>query len=289
MDLNEAREQIRMVDEEMAALFVKRMKAVEDGGCDVAVLPIGPLGNDGTQSSDVKTVVSHPQALSQCWPYIQKHGFAIRSAANTAVAAQETASAGDKTTAAIASAETAALYGLEVLDHDINESRDNTTRFAVFSRTEDRPAQKQKGGAFLLLFTVKDEAGGLAKAVNIISFNPLIVTKDAKSAIALFEALGFEQRHIKEGISENNVTDVRMKNADGFHVDVSQGTGEWTMIRMNVDDLEEAIAFLEARGFHKARHEVANKTIDTGSSRLNIMVSPSGFIFAVSQHVRDDE
>ena len=129
-----------------------------------------------------------------------------------------------------------------------------------------------------------DEEGIIMK---ITSFNPLIVTKDADSAVALFEALGFEKRHIKEGISENNATDIRMKNADGFHVDVSQGTGEWTMIRINVDDLEEAIAFLEARGFHKARHEAANKTIDTGSSRINIMVSPSGTIFAVSQHIKD--
>lgn len=129
-----------------------------------------------------------------------------------------------------------------------------------------------------------DEEGIIMK---ITSFNPLIVTKDADSAVALFEALGFEKRHIKEGISENNATDIRMKNADGFHVDVSQGTGEWTMIRINVDDLEEAIALLEARGFHKARHEAANKTIDTGSSRINIMVSPSGTIFAVSQHIKD--
>jgi chorismate mutase/prephenate dehydratase len=85
------------------------------------------------------------------------------------MAAKEVARAGDITAAAIASEETAALYGLDILDHDINESRTNTTRFAVFSRVEDRPAGKQKGGAFILLFTVKDEAGGLAKAVNIIS------------------------------------------------------------------------------------------------------------------------
>ena len=125
--------------------------------------------------------------------------------------------------------------------------------------------------------------------MKITSFNPLIVTKDAESTIRLFEELGFERRHTKEGISENNVIDVRMKDENGFHVDVSQGTGEWTMIRMNVDDLEEAIAFLEARGFHKARHAVANKTIDTGSSRLNIMVSPTGFIFAVSQHIKNHD
>ena len=123
--------------------------------------------------------------------------------------------------------------------------------------------------------------------MTITSFNPLIVTRDAESAVKLFEELGFERRHTKQGIGEDNATDIRMKDANGFHVDVSQGTGEWTMIRMNVDNLEEAIAFLEARGFHKARHAVANKTIDTGSSRFNIMVSASGFILAVSQHTKD--
>ena len=81
--------------------------------------------------------------------------------------------------------------------------------------------------------------------MTITSFNPLIVTQDAESAVKLFEELGFERRHTKQGIGEDNATDIRMKDANGFHVDVSQGTGEWTMIRMNVDNLEEAIAFLE--------------------------------------------
>ncbi|MBR5916235.1 MAG: hypothetical protein IKZ57_07305 [Spirochaetia bacterium] len=122
--------------------------------------------------------------------------------------------------------------------------------------------------------------------MKITSFNPLIVTKDSAPVIALFEALGFEKRHAKEGIGKNNVTDIRMKDANGFHVDISQGSGEWTMIRMNVDNLEETVKFLESRGFHKARHEAAHDTIDTGSSKINIMVSPSGTIFSVSQHIQ---
>ena len=122
--------------------------------------------------------------------------------------------------------------------------------------------------------------------MKITTFNPLIVTKDAQSAIALFEKLGFERHHEKEGIGIDNVTDVRMKNADGFHIDITQGDGEYTMIRMNADNLEEAIAFLEERGFHKARHEAAHETVDTGSSLFNIMVSASGFILAVSQHIK---
>lgn len=183
------------------ASFEDAYASVEDGRCDAAVLPfknsyageVGQvldlmfsgalyvndvydlavtqnlLGVPGAQLADVRTVVSHPQALSQCRAYTQKHGFACRSAENTAMAAQAVAKAGDRSVAAIASEETAALYGLQVLDHDINTSRTNTTRFAVFSRVENKPDATRKGGAFLLLFTVKDEAGGLAKAVNIIS------------------------------------------------------------------------------------------------------------------------
>ena len=125
--------------------------------------------------------------------------------------------------------------------------------------------------------------------MKITSFNPLIVTEDAEPVVKLFEDLGFERRHSKDGIGINNVTDIRMKDANGFHVDITQGSGEWTMIRMNVDDLEEALEILEARGFHRARHAAANDTIDTGSSRINIMVSPSGYIFAVSQHSKDQD
>lgn len=122
--------------------------------------------------------------------------------------------------------------------------------------------------------------------MKITSFNPLIVTTDPDSAIKLFEELGFEIRHTKEGISINNRTNVRMKDANGFHVDITEGEKDWTMIRINVDDLDGTIKFLEDHGFHKARHAAANETVDTGSSKFNIMVSESGYILAVSQHIK---
>ena len=123
--------------------------------------------------------------------------------------------------------------------------------------------------------------------MKITIFNPNIVTKDPASAIAVFEALGFERRHAKEGIGKDNVTNVRMKDSNGFHVDISQGDGEWTMIRMNVDNLEEATELLKAHGFRMARHEAAKETVDTGTSKFNIMVSPSGYILSVSEHIKD--
>ena len=122
--------------------------------------------------------------------------------------------------------------------------------------------------------------------MQITTFNPLIVTKDAEPVIKLFEELGFKRRHTKEGIGVNSVTDVRMKSPDGFYVDVTQGSGEWTMIRMNVRDFDETIEFLLDHGFRRARHEAANKTIETESSKIAVMVSPSGYILSVSEHIR---
>ena len=126
------------------------------------------LGLPGAKISDIRTVVSHPQAIEQCSNYIRKMGFDAVRAANTAVAAQKVAEGGDKSIAAIASTETAKLYGLEVLEHKINESSTNTTRFAVFSRVESSVSAGEQDRQFVLVFTVRNEAGALAEAINII-------------------------------------------------------------------------------------------------------------------------
>ncbi|MBQ6153502.1 MAG: hypothetical protein IJJ15_07140 [Ruminococcus sp.] len=122
--------------------------------------------------------------------------------------------------------------------------------------------------------------------MKITSFNPLIITRDPDAAIELFEKLGFKQHHVKQNISEIKTTDVRMKDENGFYVDIAQGDGEYTMIRINVDDFDEAIEFFMSHGFRKPHHERAHKTVDTGSSRYTMVVSPSGYILAVSQHIR---
>ena len=180
--------------------FISAYRAVENGECDVAVLPTensynGEVGQvtdlmfsgtlyvngmtdlavsqdllapRGATLETVKEVISHPQALGQCANYIHNHGFAQREYANTALAAKLVAERGDTSLAAIASSEAAEIFGLEVLDHDINESRNNTTRFAVFSRSENPLDSSAMGVHTLLLFTVRNEAGALAKAIDII-------------------------------------------------------------------------------------------------------------------------
>ncbi len=180
--------------------FEEAYGAVAAGDCDCAVLPIENsyagevgqvtdlmfrgrlfvngvydlpitqhlLGVPGASLEGVRTVVSHHQALGQCDAYIRRHGWRTVKAPNTAMAAQQVAQQNDPAVAAIASRQTAALYGLKVLDHDINESTTNTTRFAVFSRFRNEVPAGAKGQTFLLMFTVRNEAGCLADAVNVI-------------------------------------------------------------------------------------------------------------------------
>lgn len=177
--------------------FKAAYDAVVSGECDCAVLPIensyagdvsqvmdlgffGSLfingvydmeivqnlvGIEGATAWDVREVISHPQALSQCAEYIRDHEFIAHEATNTAVAAQEVAKAGRKDYAAIASVETAELYGLKVIEKGINESSNNTTRFAVFSRFSN---QTPNDNYFVMNFTVKNEAGGLSEAISAI-------------------------------------------------------------------------------------------------------------------------
>ena len=180
--------------------FSSAYQAVEKGECDVAVLPVensynGEVGQvtdlmfsgslyvngmfdlpitqdllakDGARIENIREVVSHPQAFGQCADYIKKHGFVCHEFANTALAAKWVADTDDLTIAAIGSREAADIFGLTVLDHDINESKRNSTRFAIFSRVANKRIAKDSGVHSILLFTVRNEAGALARAIDVI-------------------------------------------------------------------------------------------------------------------------
>ena len=187
------------------ASFRQAYEEVEKHNCDYAVLPIensyagevaqvtdllyggtlkivgifelpvvhNLLGTEGSELSQIKTVYSHPQALDQCSEYIYLHGFEKRVATNTAAAAKEVALLKDPSLAAIASEETAEIYGLKVLDRAINESESNTTRFVVLSSGKEPESREQRKlferkEAFTLILIVKNEAGAVARAITTI-------------------------------------------------------------------------------------------------------------------------
>lgn len=132
--------------------------------------------------------------------------------------------------------------------------------------------------------------------MKITSFNPMILTKKPEEVIALFEALGFERRHQKTGETGNgennlNFPSVRMKDANGFHVDVCTANSDrlerdMTIIRMNVDDFDEAAELLKSHGFRESKAVPQNYT---PSSKYAYFVSPSGFIIHLIKHIRKEE
>jgi chorismate mutase/prephenate dehydratase len=181
--------------------FTDAYNAVVDGTCNACVLPLensyagevddvidllfsgslfinnmisidivhNLIGKKGTSIKDIKKVASHPQALAQCNKYIQKHNFEKIEYSNTAIAALDLSKSNDTSLAVIASSEVAKLYDLEILETNVNESRNNTTRFAVFSKVLNKePLKTKMGSHFILVFTVLNEAGALAKTLNII-------------------------------------------------------------------------------------------------------------------------
>ena len=123
------------------------------------------LGVQGATVDDIKKVTSHTQALGQCHDYIKLRGFDTEEANNTAIAARTVAEMNDKSLGAIASVETAEIYGLKILEANINKSGENTTRFAVLSKVR---AESPSLTSSVLMFTVKHEAGSLANAISII-------------------------------------------------------------------------------------------------------------------------
>ena len=128
------------------------------------------LGLPGADKAQIRKVYSHPQALAQCTDYLHGKGLEAIGTSNTATAAKQVAEMNDPACAAIGTAEAAALYGLEILEPRINSSRMNTTRFAAFSRMLrlDTENKRKMGKHFMLMYTVKNEAGALAQTLNII-------------------------------------------------------------------------------------------------------------------------
>ena len=93
------------------------------------------LGLPDAELSDIKTVISHPQALMQCSEFLKEHrDWKQIQAENTAGAAKRILADGDVTQAAIASPKAGEIYGLKILKPSINHNRTNTTRFIVLGK-----------------------------------------------------------------------------------------------------------------------------------------------------------
>lgn len=131
----------------------------------------------GTKLADVRTVRSHPQALAQCREYLNARNMEAVAARDTAEAAVEVGRLGDKTIAAIASRVAAEIHGLEILDQDIEDAHDNTTRFLVMSPTPVAFAPDAGPLVTSCLFRVRNIPAALYKALGGFATNGVNLLK----------------------------------------------------------------------------------------------------------------
>ena len=94
----------------------------------------------GQKLSDIRQVFSHPQALAQCSHFLSNLGVETIAVYDTAGSAKMVAEKSLRHAAAIASVRAASIYGLEVLQENIQNTDDNVTKFYAI-----RPVQGDDG------------------------------------------------------------------------------------------------------------------------------------------------
>jgi len=220
-----------------AETFKEVMEAVQSGQADFGVLPIentttggitdsydllmeyenyivaehvvkvehALLTVPGAELSDIKTVFSHPQGISQCKRFLEEHPeMTPQVCASTSESAKQVMQCGDKSLAAIASKRAAEIYGLEVLKECLNTENINSTRFIVVAGEKKYKADANK---ISICFELPHESGSLYKMLSHIMYNNLNMTKIESRPIP---GRSFEYRFFVD--FEGCITDAAVRN-----------------------------------------------------------------------------
>jgi prephenate dehydratase len=133
----------------------------------------------GTPRSAIRTVHSHIHALGQCRKYIRSNGWKGVVASDTAGAARLIADMKDPSQAALAPRLAASLYGLDIIEEDVEDAEGNVTRFVVLSREDDRAARGMKEELIVttFIFRVRNIPAALYKAMGGFATNGVNMTK----------------------------------------------------------------------------------------------------------------
>lgn len=133
----------------------------------------------GVKREEIKTVHSHIHALGQCRKIIRNNGWRGIVAGDTAGAAKFIKQMGDRSQAALAPILAAELYGLDILERNVEDAENNVTRFVVVSRQEQHAAQPKNDEMVMtsFLFRVRNVPAALYKAMGGFATNGINMTK----------------------------------------------------------------------------------------------------------------
>jgi prephenate dehydratase len=129
----------------------------------------------GTALSDVKRILSHPQALAQCERFLRgMSGVSVEATYDTAGSAKLVKEQQLTDAAAIASERAAKVFGLAILRAEIQDYSDNITRFLLISRAGEAGEQVDKT---TVVFSLPNEPGSLFKALSVFALRDIDLTK----------------------------------------------------------------------------------------------------------------
>ena len=218
--------------------FRDAMEAIEEGAADYAVLPIEnstagavnevydllvefenyivgetiiPIKNTlsglpGTDISEIERVYSKAEALMQASHFLGDHGdWQQISVANTALAAKKILEDQDKRHAAVCSAYAASVYGLSVLADNINDEKNNSTRFIVITNQKVFLKDATK---ISICLELPHESSSLYHLLSHFAYNDLNMTKIESRPM---EGKSWEYRFFID--FEGNLADPAVKNA----------------------------------------------------------------------------
>jgi prephenate dehydratase len=147
----------------------------------------------GVERKEIKSVHSHIHALGQCRKYIRKNGWKPVIAGDTAGAAKLVAETADRSMAALAPRLAASLYGLDILEEDVEDTETNVTRFVVLTKSRSWAERPSPDGKMMttFIFRVRNVPAALYKAMGGFATNGVNMTKLESYQLGAFTATLF--------------------------------------------------------------------------------------------------
>ncbi|MEK9918055.1 MAG: prephenate dehydratase [Pelagibacteraceae bacterium] len=170
------------------------------------------LSRPEAKLENIKYVRSHAQAIGQCQEIINKHKFKPIISADTAGSAKDLSESKDNNIAAIASELAAKIYGLKILQKNIEDESGNVTRFLVMGKNVKQPEfDKNKKYITTCIFRLKSEPSALYKSLGGFATNQINLTKlESFSVKNTFDQTNFyldleghiEQKPVQKSLEE---------------------------------------------------------------------------------------
>jgi prephenate dehydratase len=133
----------------------------------------------GVKKAEIKSVHSHVHALGQCRKIIRKNRWKAVVAGDTAGAARVVAEEGDRTWAALAPRLASSLYGLDIIEENVEDSENNVTRFVVLSKEKKWAVRESADQPMMttFVFRVHNIPAALYKGMGGFATNGVNMTK----------------------------------------------------------------------------------------------------------------